>query len=210
MQLPRVLASSVILTLSVQSLIMAAENADPKTPDEILLKEYTPRSIFKIPETRVEKARYPIIDVHSHNYAPTDKDVERWVQTMDAVGLEMVVILSGNTGNKFDEVLAKFGRFPKRFEVWCGFDYSNFDQPGYGPAAVAELERCHKAGARGVGELSDKGRGLGSTANTFGMHIDDPRLDSLLEKCASSTCPSTSMLAKTCGCMKKWTATMMV
>ena len=29
-----------------------------KHPDQILLKDYRPRSIFKIPETRVEKARY--------------------------------------------------------------------------------------------------------------------------------------------------------
>ena len=28
-------------------------------PDEILLKDYKPRSIFKIPETGIEKARYP-------------------------------------------------------------------------------------------------------------------------------------------------------
>jgi predicted TIM-barrel fold metal-dependent hydrolase len=158
-------------------------------PDEILLKDYSPRSIFKIPETRVEKARYPAIDVHSHNYARTDADVDRWVRTMAEVGLDKVVILSGATGKKFDEVLAKFGRYPKRFDVWCGIDYTGFDQPGYGPAAVAELERCRKAGARGVGELSDKGRGLGSTTNTFGMHMDDPRMDPLLEKCAELRLP---------------------
>jgi uncharacterized protein len=70
-----------------------------------------------------------------------------------------------------------------------GSDYSGFDQARYGPGAVAELERCHKAGARGVGELSDKGRGLGSRTNTFGMHLDDPRLDPLLEKCAELHLP---------------------
>src|SRR5688572_1279416 len=52
-------------------------------PDQLLLKDYRPRSIFKIPETRVEKARYPVIDMHSHNYAPTEADVDRWVRTMD-------------------------------------------------------------------------------------------------------------------------------
>src|SRR5438552_9268238 len=57
-------------------------------PDEILLKNYKPRSIFKISETRVERARYPVIDVHSHDYATTDADAERWVRTMDEVGLE--------------------------------------------------------------------------------------------------------------------------
>ncbi len=164
--------------------------ADAQTPpDQILLKDYRPRSIFKIPETRVEKARYPVIDVHSHNYARTAADVDRWVRTMDEVGLEKTVILSGNVGARFDEVRAKFGRYPNRFEVWCGIDYAGFDQPGFGPAAIAELERCHSAGALGIGELSDKGRGLGSTSNTFGMHIDDPRMDAILEKCADLRMP---------------------
>ncbi len=158
-------------------------------PDQILLKDYRPRSIFKIPETHPDKARYPVIDVHSHDYARTTADIDRWVKTMDEVGLEKTVILSGQTGAKFDAVLARFGRHPKRFEVWCGFDYSGFDQAGFGPAAVAELERCHRAGATGVGELSDKGRGLGATTNHLGMHIDDPRMDALLEKCAELRMP---------------------
>jgi uncharacterized protein len=51
------------------------------------------------------------------------------------------------------------------------------------------LERCQKAGATGVGELSDKGRSLGSTSNTFGLHIDDPRMDPILEKCADLRLP---------------------
>jgi predicted TIM-barrel fold metal-dependent hydrolase len=159
------------------------------TPEQVLLKDYRPHSIFKIPQTRVEKARYPIIDMHSHNYAPTETDVARWVKTMDDTGLQKTVILSGNTGPRFDEVLAKFSKFPKRFEVWCGFDYAGFAQPGFGPAAVAELERCRAAGATGVGELSDKGRGLGATSNALGMHIDDPRMDPLLEKCAELHMP---------------------
>jgi predicted TIM-barrel fold metal-dependent hydrolase len=170
-------------------LIALALPAPSQTPDQILLKDFKPRSIFNIPESHIEKARYPAIDVHSHNYARTDADIDRWVKTMDEVGLQKTVILSGNTGAKFDEVLARYRKYPTRFEVWCGFDYTGFDQPGFGPAAVAELERCHKAGATGVGELSDKGRGLGGTTNTLGMHIDDPRLDALLEKCADLHMP---------------------
>jgi len=170
-------------------LLLAACSLFAQDPDEILLKDYKPRSIFNIPETRVEKARYPVIDMHSHDYARTNADVDRWVRTMDAVGLERTVILSGATGARFDAVLAKYGRHPTRFSVWCGFDYRGFTEPGYGPAAVAELERCHKAGALGVGELSDKGRGLGASSNVLGMHIDDPRMDALLEKCADLRMP---------------------
>lgn len=169
--------------------IVASWHTTAQTPDEILLKDYKPRSIFRIPETRVEKARYPAIDVHSHDYAPTAADVERWVGTMDAVGLERTIILSGSTGAKFDATVARYGKHPKRFSIWCGIDFSGLHEPGFGPTAVAELERCYQAGAKGVGELSDKGRGLGASSNTLGMHLDDPRMDPILKKCAELQMP---------------------
>jgi len=114
-------------------------------PEQIFLKDYKPRSIYKIPQTRIEKARFSAIDVHSHDYGRTKEEVERWVQTMDAVGLEKTIILSGATGKKFDDAVARYGTFSNRFTVWCGIDYTELDQPGFGPAAVAELERCRQA-----------------------------------------------------------------
>ncbi len=187
------LAAGVLwLSLSVGVLMRAAPAAEPgsapvPSPEQLLLKDYRPHSIFKLPETRVEKARFPVIDVHAHAYARTEADVERWVSTMDAVGLARTVVMTGATGRRFDELLALYRRFPGRFEVWCGVDYAGFDQPGFGPAAVAELERCARAGAVGVGELSDKGGGL--RGNAGGMHFDDPRMDPILEKCADLGLP---------------------
>jgi predicted TIM-barrel fold metal-dependent hydrolase len=127
--------------------------------------------------------------MHSHNYARSDEAVARWVSTMDEVGLQKTIILSGATGDRFDEALEKYGKYRRRFEVWCGFDYTGLHEPGFGPAAVAELERCHRLGAKGVGELSDKGRGLGATQEKNGVHIDDPKLDVLLQKCAEFKMP---------------------
>lgn len=173
------------LLLVIAAPVLAAQTP----PDEILLKDYRPRSIFKIPESRIPKARYAAIDVHAHDYAPTDTDVERWVRTMDEVGLEKTIILSGYTGARFDAAMAKYGKHSKRFAVWSGIDFSALQEGGFGPGALAELERCHKAGATGVGELSDKGRGLGATSNMFGIHIDDPRMDAILEKCADLHMP---------------------
>lgn len=178
------------LSLALGSVTALSADAPGQTPpDQLLLKDYHPHSIFRIPQHHPLRAKYRVIDMHSHDYARTDADVGQWVKTMDEVGLEKTVILSGQTGQRFDETLARYGKYPGRFEVWCGFDYRGFDQPGFGPAAVAELERCHKAGARGVGELSDKGRGLGARPNLPGMHIDDPRMDPLLEKCADLRMP---------------------
>jgi uncharacterized protein len=180
---------TLVLALVCASAKGQAYDAATAPPDQILLKDYKPRSIFNIPATRVQKAHYPAIDVHSHDYARDNAAVDRWVRTMDEVGVEKTIILAGSTGARFDAAVAKYGRHPGRFDVWCGINFSGFDQPGFAQVAIAELERCKKAGAKGVGELSDKGRGFGATTNTLGMHVDDPRMDPILAKCGELQLP---------------------
>ena len=159
-------------------------------PEELLLKDYKPKSIYKIPESIIAKAKFSIIDMHSHPYAKTPAEIDQWVKTMDEVGVEKTIILSMAVGAKFDSIYAEYNRYPNRFDVWCGFDYSGYDKPNFGPAAVAELERCFKGGAKGVGELGDKGKGLFyCQTKAWGMHLDDPRMDPLLEKCAELGMP---------------------
>ncbi len=177
-----VAAALAVLTLARGWLAVAQAPAEATSPDRLLLRDYRPRSIFHLPETHVDQARYAVIDVHSHAYAKTEAEVDRWVANLDAVGLARSVVMTGATGAKFDELLRLYRRHADRFEVWCGIDYTGFDQAGFGPAALAELERCAQMGAVGVGELSDKGGGLRN--NSGGMHLDDPRMDPILEKCA--------------------------
>src|SRR5450755_3080357 len=167
--------------------------ASPKrttSPETILLKDYRPKSIYKIPVTEIPKARFPIIDMHSHPYAKTPREIEDWIANMAQVGVEKTMILTMATGAEFDELYRKYSKYPERFEIWCGFDFAGYDKPGFGPGAVKELERCHQMGARGVGEIHDKGKGLRSgKSNAPGMHPDDPRMDALWEKCGELGMP---------------------
>jgi len=159
-------------------------------PDKLLLKNFRPISIYNIPVTNIEKAKFPVIDMHSHPYAETPEQIDQWVKIMDKLGIEKTIILTSAHGEKFDSIYAEYSRYPGRFEVWCGIDYTGYDKPGFGPGAVRELERCYKVGARGIGELGDKGRGLFyCKPPAYGMHIDDPRLDMILEKCAELGMP---------------------
>ncbi len=175
---------------SACGLMAPAAAQDPA--EQILLKDYRPKSIHKVPRTEMKKAKYPIIDVHSHAYAETAEQIAEWVRTMDAVGVEKTIILTGATGAKFDAIYEKYAKYPDRFELWCGFDLRGSDQAGFGPAAVQELERCYRKGARGVGELSDKGAGLSyadEDERRTGPHPDDPRMDALFEKCGELGMP---------------------
>ncbi|MFZ1289900.1 MAG: amidohydrolase family protein [Melioribacteraceae bacterium] len=143
-----------------------------------------------MPITNIEKAKYPIIDMHSHPYAKTPEEIDQWVKTMDLVGIEKTILLTKEYGAKFDSIVAVYSKYPNRFELWCGINYKGYDKPGFGPAAVAELERCFKAGAKGVGELGDKGKGLFyCDPKAYGMHVDDKRLDPIWEKCGELGMP---------------------
>lgn len=174
------------------TLISPAQQRDLKTSglqDSLLLKDYRPQSIFKIPQTRVDKARYPAIDMHMH--APRGGNLDSialiQIKNMDEAGVQKTILFCG-TGKTFDQLAAVYGKYPDRFQLWCGFDLTGYDKPGFGPATIAELERCVGLGARGVGEITDKGSGL-SRGDGPPIHIDDPRMDPILEKLADLGLP---------------------
>jgi len=158
--------------------------------NDLKLTDYRPKSIYNIPVTNVVKAKYPAIDMHTHVYGRTDEEITRWIKAMDACGIEKSIVFTGATGTRFDDLVKLYSKYGNRFELWCGFDYSGYEQPDYGPAAVKELERCFKAGAKGVGEVMFKGKGLSPSSKMKTIMLpDDPRMDILWEKCAELGLP---------------------
>lgn len=164
-----------------------AESAKKSSsPETLLLKDYQPISIYKIPVTQIPKAKYPVIDMHSHPYAKTPLEIDAWVTNMDEVGVEKTIILTMATGAEFQAISRKYSSHPERFEMWCGLDLSGISSG----AAVNELKRCHDAGARGVGEIHDKGEGLRSgKSRAPGIHPDDSRMDEVWQKCGELGMP---------------------
>ena len=189
----------------------AANDLAEAPPDQVLLKDYRPRSVYKIPVSDIKKAKYPLIDVHHHGRVKTPQDVDATLRIMDAVGVETTVAFSG-VGPDFDEAYRLYAKYPKRFQVWCGLNLADVDQPGFGSATVKELERCRKVGAVGVGEITDKGMGIGGQLGgppnwqgtrppggggsgpregpaKKGLHPDDPRMDPIWQRCAELGLP---------------------
>ena len=178
------------------------------TPDKLLLKDYRPKSIYKIPVSDIKKAKYPIWDVHCHGARPVEQ-LRDWVKMMDDVGVEKAVIfIPAGAADRFEEAAKPYRQYGGRFELWCGFDMAGNDEPGFEAKAVKALEECHKAGAVGVGEVSDKGWGFAYRAPRAGgraggpgpnrqagappargPHADDPRMDPLWDKCAQLGMP---------------------
>jgi len=188
--IPAWLAPAASLQNPPSGTSITTSQAERASPETILLKDYKPRSLYKIPTSEVPKAKFPIVDMHSHAYAKTPAEIDEWVKNMDEVGVQKTIILTDATGQAFEDVRQSYSVHKERFEFWCGFDYNGYDQPGFGPQAIRALEKCHQAGAQGVGELHDKGKGLASsTVQASGMHPDDARMDSLFERCGQLGMP---------------------
>jgi predicted TIM-barrel fold metal-dependent hydrolase len=179
--------------------------------DAILLKDYKPASSLVVPATTIAKARFPVIDAHSHSSMSSIKtraDVDAWVKTMDETGIELSVVFTNAFGAEFDRQADLFlGAYPKRFQVWYSLDASNPGAPDFTARAVSELERAYKKGARGVGEITDKGWGVEAVEKNAlprakRLRFDDPRLDPYWKRCGELNMPINIHIADHPSCWK--------
>lgn len=147
--------------------------------DTLLLKDWMPQNVHKVHRTEITRAKYPVIDLHAHAYARTEEDLDRRVEIMDATGIERSVVLTGATGEDFDELFELYSKYPDRFFIYVGLNYDGYEEDDWAENMVEELRRVAEMGAVGIGEIHDKGPGLAP-----GMHPDDPKMDPVFEAAA--------------------------
>lgn len=161
----------------------AQYGSSKELPETLLLKNWQPESIYVVPKTHIEKAKFPVIDMHAHDYSRTAEDVAKRAHYLDEVGVKSVVF--SGTGKEFSSAYALYSKYPDKFLVFCGIDFQGYQQKGWSEKAAKEIEEDVKKGALGIGEIVDKGSGLNSARlNAPGMHADDPRMDLIWETCA--------------------------
>jgi predicted TIM-barrel fold metal-dependent hydrolase len=150
-------------------------------------EEYDPPSSLVVPAHRVTRAKYPFIDVHSHQ--SLGADYARLVREMDAMNMRTMVNLSGRSG----EALATGVRnaqsaAPGRFVFFANLQFAGLDDPQWGANAAAQLERDVKAGARGLKIFKNLGLDLKDGSGKR-VRVDDPRLDPVWRKAGELRIP---------------------
>src|SRR4029077_14147046 len=104
------------------------------------IEDYNPKSTLVVPEHKIQRAKYPFIDIHSHHWNPTPEHVDQLVKEMDTINLRVLVNLSGGTGEELRKTVATMkGRYPDRFVVFANPSYNDIDTPGYGQRAAERL-----------------------------------------------------------------------
>jgi predicted TIM-barrel fold metal-dependent hydrolase len=154
------------------------------------LAEFEPKSMLHVNVTTVPRARFPVIDFHSHvSPRPRAKrpgvPPAELVKTMDTVGVQTMVNLTGGTGEDLARTIADFDRaFPRRFVTMTEPSWTRASEDGYAVWQAEEIARARKAGAVGVKVLKTLGLYLRDGGPTGKLvRVDDPRFDPMWEAC---------------------------
>lgn len=151
--------------------------------------DYTPESTVVAEDTLVPRAKFPVVDIHSHQ-AVTAENMPRLIKEMDGLNLRVLVNLSGGSGEQLLRSVNVIRESPHRdrFRLFANVNLSGVGSPGWKQRAVSELEEAIGAGA--IGLKIYKSLGLSARkADGSRLTIDDPDLDPIWEVCARRNVP---------------------
>lgn len=169
------------------------------------LSQYQPKSMLRVRETKVERARYPVIDIHTHlsfaakgekgvamtgerRYPATPAEL---LAVMDRRNLRTLVNLTGGYADGLRDAISRYDRaHAGRFLTFTEPMWSRANEPGYPKLQADEIEKAHRDGARGLKILKTLGLYLRQNITTGPLvRIDDPRFDPMWEACAALKMP---------------------
>ena len=186
-------AAGIVLFGIIVSLTLQAQRRGARRADEpaMTVEEYTPRSTLVVDENPVPRAKFPVVDVHSHHRAGLSE--RRWsqiVSEMDQLNLQVLVNLSGGSGaglrRGVDAITGS--THPDRMVFFANLDFSRGVTAGFGERAAAQLERDVEAGAVGLKFFKNYGIDV-RDGNGERVPVDHPELDPVFEACARLDIP---------------------
>ena len=198
--------SAFLLASKMPASATALPSAKPGNAGKPLqLADFQPRSMLHVPETKVTRSRYPVIDIHTHlsftaksangvgigeemKYLATAEGV---LPLMDRKNIRVMVNLTGGVGKGLEETVRKFQQpHPDRFIIFTEPWWERVNKPGYGQFQADEIIRARKAGAQGLKVLKTLGLYLREGVSKGPLvKIDDPRFDPMWEACGSLGIP---------------------
>jgi predicted TIM-barrel fold metal-dependent hydrolase len=174
-------------TASPQKQIGYKSDPHAKERGTLLLRDFHPQSMMHARVTQVERAKFPVIDVHNHINDAEDVyehlPPEKVIQAMDATNVRTVVILTGKWGDQLQRVVNEMVKaYPGRFMVFSQIDWSKIDDPNFSQEMVKQLDDAVSRGARGLKVLKDFGLQVRDKTGKL-VAVDDARLDPVWEEC---------------------------
>jgi predicted TIM-barrel fold metal-dependent hydrolase len=183
------IGTAAVASALPSSTFSAAASGQLKSPEgagkmKLDLAEFRPKSMLHVPETKVPKSRYPVIDIHTH-LSIRAKSVngvgigekmdflatpDTLLPVMDRKNIRLIVNLTGASGKGLEETIQRFDKtHPDRFITFTEPTWDHTNQPNY-PQTLGLYLRENVSEGRLV-------------------KIDDPRFDPMWEACGALNMP---------------------
>lgn len=182
-----------------------APRAGTKQADTLDLRDFQPKSMLHVTGTKVEKARFPVIDFHTHlSWAakgeagvPLSEDrqfiatAQELLEVMDRKNLKVLINTTGGPGAGVRQSVERFDKaHPGRFFTFTEPWYAKITEPDYPKFQADAIEKAHEDGARGLKILKTLGLYLRQNVTAGPLiKVDDPRFDPMWDACGALKMP---------------------
>jgi predicted TIM-barrel fold metal-dependent hydrolase len=180
------------------------EHAKPQ-PKPLDLSQYEPGSMLHVKKTRVERARYPLIDIHTHLSFSSKVEngvslaagrhflatPESLLPVMERCNIRALTNLTGGFGDGLAESVQKFDKtHPDRFYTFTEPSYNRFLERDYPKLQSQAIADAHSAGAKGLKILKTLGLYLRENITTGKLvKVDNARFDPMWDTCGQLGIP---------------------
>ena len=211
---PRVLAQPPAAGQEEQSAEQAADPAEAESLADsppaagsngrsLKLEEFRPRSMLKVEEHHLKRAKFPVVDAHVHprvrlHHSPELLDAT--VKVMDQQNIAVAVSLDGQMGDAFIEHKNYlWTKYPDRFVIFVNVDWrgdgkerdaASWDcqREDFARRTAKSLAECKKLGASGLKVFKDLGLVYRNPDGSL-IRVDDPRWDPIWHACGELGLP---------------------
>ena len=204
----------VLVCLAISSLMLSAQepgNTAAEAANELdgidgrplALNQFRPESMLKVPRSEISRAKFPVVDVHTHfgfRLRGSAKQRDAFVDLMDRQNIAMCVSLDGKLGEAWEEH-ARFlwQQYSNRFVIFVHIDWQgagqkdkpetwDCHQPGFSRRVARQLATAHQQGASGLKIFKRLGLSYRDPDGSL-VRIDDPRWDPIWAACGELGIP---------------------
>lgn len=179
--------------------------AQKAVPDKLVLEEFQPKSMLVVPEHPVNRARFPVIDVHTHissifrsrrSAPPIDREtalkqldeIAKWTKEINLV---RIINVTGGWGDDLKRNVNDLQeRYNSHFVTCTTPAWDRIREQDYPKWQADELANAKKSGAVGLKISKTLGLYLRENGREGPLvKIDDPRFDPMWEQAGALKMP---------------------
>ncbi|MEA4876249.1 amidohydrolase family protein [Anaerorhabdus sp.] len=124
---------------------------------KMLLEDYRPQLECVRAETKITKAKFPVIDIHTHmgklvmgkKYKDL-YDTKSHITKLNDLNVEHVVNLDGCYGKDFDNMMKKVSDYRDSISTFIWIDFSKFGTPEFEKETTEHILSSFHKGAKGI------------------------------------------------------------